>query len=136
MKLLGFQETVELIIKKHPEYRADAYFFLHDTLQFSLKRRRKKAASAYLTTQELMDGFRLKVLQDFGPMSMTLLNYWGIKKCEDIGQMIFYLVEAGVLGKTQSDTLSSFSNIFDFEKEFVAPFQPKPTNCNSTITAL
>lgn len=128
MQVLGFQEAVNLIVKKHPIYRADAYFFLHDALNLALKRRRKNRkgiASSHLTAVELLEGFRLKALQDFGPMTITVLNYWGIKNCESIGQIVFYLIEIGILGKTENDTLESFANIFDFEQEFVLPFQPK-----------
>lgn len=127
MHVLGFQEAVDLIVEKHPCYRSEAYFFLHDTLNFSLKRRRKnrKNPSVHLSALELLEGFRAKALQEFGPMAITVLYYWGIKKCEDIGQMVFYLIETGVLGRTQDDTLSTFSNVFDFEEAFVTPFQPK-----------
>ena len=140
MHVLGFQEAVDLIIEKYPCYRGEAYFFLHDALNFALKRRRKnrKDPSAHLTARELLEGFRAKALQEFGPMAITVLHYWGIKKGEDIGQMVFYLIETGVLGKTQNDTLNSFSNVFDFEEAFVHPFQPKNSHEHvaSTMTVL
>jgi alkylresorcinol/alkylpyrone synthase len=42
----------------------------------------------------------------------------------DIGQIVFNLIEAGVVGKTEDDTLAAFSDGFDFQQAFVHPFLP------------
>ena len=56
-------------------------------------------------------------------MTMTVLEYWGVRCSEDIGHMVFNLVQAGVFGKTDDDTLESFAGGFDFRSAFVIPFQ-------------
>ena len=55
---------------------------------------------------------------------MTVLEYWGVKSGEDVGYMVFNLVNAGVFGKTDEDTIESFRGGYDFHSAFVAPFQP------------
>ena len=80
--------------------------------------------SAHVSAPELLEGFRLHALQEFGPMAITVLAIWGIQSCEDVGNMVFNLVETGVFGKTEEDTIENFRNGFDFEKEFVVPFRP------------
>ena len=141
MPVLGFQEAVEKILLNDQRYRTDAYFFLRDVLDFTIKRRkkqqkqRKEGSSLHVTSSELLEGFRLQTLKEFGPMSVTVLDYWGVKSGSDIGQIIFNLIEAGVLGKTENDTLTSFSNAFDFEKVFVLPFQPAvPSVLEASLT--
>ena len=42
--------------------------------------------------------------------------------------MVFNLIEAGIFGKTEEDSLEDFKNVYDFEEAFVKPFAPaKPT---------
>jgi uncharacterized repeat protein (TIGR04138 family) len=71
-----------------------------------------------------LEAFRVHGLKEFGPMALTVLEYWGVRSCEDVGQMVFNLVNAGVFGKTDADTLDSFRNVYDFHDAFSAPFRP------------
>jgi uncharacterized repeat protein (TIGR04138 family) len=125
--ILGFQEAVEKIVIHDLRYRADAYLFLREVMDLTVKRQkkqRKELRPMHVSAAELLEAFRLLALKEFGPMALTLLQYWGIKNSADIGQIVFNLIEAGVVGKTEDDTLASFSNGFDFQQAFVHPFQP------------
>ena len=55
-------------------------------------------------------------------MGATLLEDWGITCCKNIGEIVFLFIEHGVFGKQDSDTIEDFSEIFDFEEAFTAPF--------------
>ncbi len=125
--ILGFQEAVEKIVAHDQRYRLDAYLFLREVMDFAVKRQkkqRKQLQPMHVSTAELLEAFRLFALKEFGPMSLTLLQYWGIQNSADIGKIIFNLIEAGVVGKTEDDTLAAFSNGFDFQEAFVHPFEP------------
>ncbi len=127
MQAIGFQEAVEKILEQDQRYQAEAYAFLRDALETTLKRRKKAARkdpSAHVSGEELLEGFRIHSLQECGPMTVTVLNYWGVRNCEDVGQMVFNLVNAGVFGKTDEDTLESFRHGYDFQDAFVKPFRP------------
>ncbi len=128
MQTIGFQEAVEKVCSADSRYQAEAYVFLRDALDSTLKRRKKakKDTSAHVSAPELLDGFRLHALHEFGPMAITVLAYWGVRSSEDVGHMVFNLVETGVFGKTDEDNLENFRNGFDFEKAFVEPFKPAP----------
>jgi uncharacterized repeat protein (TIGR04138 family) len=130
MAAIGFQGAVEKIVAEDSRYDGEGYAFLRDALDATLKRRKKarKDASANVSAAELLEGFRLHALQEFGPMALTVLNYWGIHNCEDIGHMVFNLVESGVFVKTDEDTIESFREGYDFEEAFVQPFLPAPEN--------
>lgn len=126
MQPLNFQEAVQKIRSDDPSYHADAYGFLRDALEATLKRRKKmrRENPSHISAAELLDGFRAKALQDFGPMSLMVLNHWGIRSSEDIGRMVFNLVAAGVFGRSEEDSLENFRDALDFEAAFVAPFRP------------
>jgi uncharacterized repeat protein (TIGR04138 family) len=133
MQAIGFQGAVEKILAEDSRYDVEGYAFLRDALDATLKRRKKarKDAPANVNAAELLEGFRLHTLQEFGPMSVTVLNYWGIRSCEDIGYMVFNLVQSGVFVKTDEDTIESFREGYDFDEAFVVPFQPAPENLST-----
>ena len=130
MQSIGFQEALEKIVVEDPRYQAEAYIFLRDALETTLKRRKKtrKDLSAHVSAAELLEGFRLHALQECGPMTVTVLDYWGVHTCEDIGNLVFNLVNAGVFGKTEDDTLEGFRQGYDFDQAFVQPFRPASGN--------
>ncbi len=128
MQAIGFQEALERVLRDDSRYHADAYIFLRDALEATLKRRKKarKEASGHVAAAELLDGFRLHALQEFGPMAMMVLDYWGVHSTDDIGNMVFNLVHVGIFGKTDEDTPESFREGYDFVEAFVLPFRPAP----------
>ena len=125
MQTTGFQEAVEAVSRGDKRYHPEAYVFLRDSLEATLKRRKKatKEVGGHVAAKELLDGFRIHALGEFGPMSMTVLDYWGVRCSEDVGHMVFNLVQAGVFGKTDEDSLESFvAGGFNFRAAFVTPF--------------
>jgi uncharacterized repeat protein (TIGR04138 family) len=127
MQHTGFHEAVETICRSDGRYHPEAYAFLRDSLEATIKRRKKtrKETGSHVGAAELLDGFRIHALGEFGPMSMMVLDYWGVRASEDVGNLVFNLVDAGVFGKTDEDTIESFRDVFDFESAFVAPFRPE-----------
>jgi uncharacterized repeat protein (TIGR04138 family) len=93
-----------------------------------LKRRSKSKQKAshggHVSAGELLEGFRLHALKEFGPMTTLVLDHWGIRSCADIGRMVFLLVEAGAFGRTENDSVEDFEGGYDFHEAFVAPFLP------------
>jgi uncharacterized repeat protein (TIGR04138 family) len=132
MQTIGFQEAVEALSKEDRRYHVEAYAFLRDALEATLKRRKKakKDTSGHVAGKELIEGFRIHALDQFGPMAMTVLDYWGVRACDDIGHMVFNLVQAGVFGKTDDDSLGDFSGHYDFHEAFVVPFEPAKNRLN------
>ena len=129
----SFHEVVEEIIEREPRFSKEAYIFLKEALELTIKQkeRGKTETGSHVDAAELLDGFRQLALKEFGPMVMTVLEYWGVKDSEDVGRMVFDLITAGVFGKTESDSLEDFHQALDFHAAFVAPFQPgqsKPAN--------
>jgi uncharacterized repeat protein (TIGR04138 family) len=130
MKVSGFNEAVAIAVSKEENYRPEGYQFLRESLEATIKKRSKakqQSPSLHVSASELLDGFRRLALKEFGPMAPVVLQYWGITGCEDIGKMVFHLVEAGAFGRTENDTIEDFRSGFDFHEAFVAPFlPPKP----------
>src|SRR5438046_2715343 len=126
MQKIGFAEALDSIVASDPRYQRDAYIFLRDALDFTTKQQKKvKGVSVrHVTGPELLDGVRRYALKEFGPMVVTVFDSWGIHSCEDIGHMVFNLIDAGVFGKTEQDSIEDFKKVYDFEEAFVKPFAP------------
>lgn len=136
MKVSGFNEAVAIAVAKEERYRPEGYQFLRESLEATLKKRSKSKqppTSPHVTASELLEGFRLQAVKEFGPMSPTVLEYWGISSCGDIGKMVFHLVEAGAFGRTENDSLSDFEKGFDFHQAFVVPFLPPASPAASSL---
>src|ERR1700751_205992 len=103
----SFNEIVDQIIEKDPRYGKEAYIFLKDALEFTIKQRKRGKAEpgSHVNPDELLEGFRQLALKEFGPMVMTVLEYWGVQTSSDVGQIVFNLIGAGAFGKTESDLL-------------------------------
>ena len=132
MQKPAFHETLDQVVSLDPRYSREAYGFLREALEFTQKKRRKsRAESTHVSANELLAGFREYSLQQFGPMGLTVLEYWGVRSTGDVGRMVFNLIEAGVFGRAEDDRIEDFENGFSFQEAFVDPFRPaqqRPAN--------
>lgn len=137
MQALRFDAAVDAIVENDKRYDPGAYFFLKDALDFTIKRTKGEndGEERHVSGQELLIGARDFALQEFGPMSATLLREWGIRACKDIGEMVFVLIEEGMFGRQDSDTKDDFRDLFDLEESLTAPFLPKSAAAAATPAA-
>ncbi len=114
------------MIAQDPRFAREAYHFTREALDFTQKliSRENKGTVRHVTGQELLDGIRQYALQQYGPMTMTVLAEWNIKKCRDFGDIVFNMVESGLLAKTDQDTRNDFQQGYDFTDAFRKPFWP------------
>ncbi len=115
-----FFEKVEKICQQDSRYKPDAYEFLMEALFFTQKTLKKPY---HVSGKELLEGIRSLVLERFGPMSLTVLKHWGVKKTVDFGEIVFNLVNSGLLKKTEEDKISDFKDAYDFKEAFVEGYK-------------
>ena len=124
MKHIGFEEAIARIRERDTRFDPEAYRFLQAALEYTIRHFNKPASGPerHVTGGELLEGFRRLALKEFGPLARRVLSHWGLHRTEDIGAMVFALVEAGALGKTERDRLEDFAGGYDFETAFRTPF--------------
>lgn len=122
----NFEDVLNKILREDSRYGRDAYIFLREALEFAQKAISKanKQNVRHISGQELLNGIREYALAMFGPMTLTVFNEWGIKTCEDFGQMVFAMVENNLLRKSDNDSPDDFKNGYDFDEAFRIPFLP------------
>lgn len=127
MQQVQFEQAIVSILGRDKRFDPHAFFFLKDSLDFTLKRAAdgNSGLSRHVSGGELLEGFRDLALEQFGPMASTLMIEWGIRECSDVGEMVFLLIEEQMFGKQDSDTKEDFLGTFDMQEALTQPFLPK-----------
>ncbi|MCB1195218.1 hypothetical protein KDK77_03450 [bacterium] len=113
-------DVFEEITQKDNRYEIEAYNFVLLGLNYTMSTLDKPR---HITGKELLEGIRVYALEQFGPMARTVLEHWGITCSEDIGEIVFNLVEHELLGKNQNDSKEDFRGVYDFHEAFDKPFK-------------
>jgi uncharacterized repeat protein (TIGR04138 family) len=108
-------EILGRLQEKDPRFHAKAYLFVLSALQSVVNRLQPPR---HISGSELALGVRDLALERFGPLARTVLEHWGIHATDDVGRIVFALVECGVLVKQDEDRLEDFRDVFDFEEAF------------------
>jgi uncharacterized repeat protein (TIGR04138 family) len=127
MQAIQFEQAVVSIMKRDKRFAPHAYFFLKDALDFILKRIAEggNEQPRHVSGPELLTGYRDLALEQFGPMAATLMTEWGVRKCSDVGDMVFHLIEEQIFGKQESDCKEDFAGTFDLDDSLRSPFLPQ-----------
>ena len=127
MHELNFDLKVDQIVARDLRYRREAYSFVREAVDFTQKvvSRENLEKTRHVTGQQLLDGIRQFALKEFGPMAVTVLEEWGITSCPDFGEIVFNMVDVGLLGLKEQDRREDFQKGYDFTTAFRKPFWPK-----------
>ena len=122
-----FDEVLDQIVEKDKRFHRDAYVFVTQAVEFTQKAISKanKGRIRHISGQELLAGIKTYALDRYGPMAITLFDEWGVKRCEDFGEIVFNIVDHGLLKKTEADSRADFQDGYDFYEAFRKPFLPK-----------
>ena len=101
-----------------PKYHPAAYEFVDHALRFTQKKLSKPADDAHITGRQLLEGLRELALKEFGMMTILVFRRWGITGTEDIGRIVWEMIESKDMHKTDRDRLSDFADVYDFEEAF------------------
>ena len=122
----------ELIaVAKTTKYPPGAFEFVQLGLEFTVSRLHGKlrpdqeAGSRHVSGQDLCQGLRDYALAQYGLLARTVLKRWQITRTEDFGQIVFAMVDAGLMHKNQDDSIRDFVDVYDFAEAFPATLNLK-----------
>jgi len=130
-----FVEVVERIHAEDPTYAKGAYEFVRLGLNFTLTHLQKEgtlSGRGHISGGQLLEGLKLFALDQFGPLTLTVFEEWNIRSCPDFGRIVFKLVEHGVLGKRDSDSMEDFEGGYDFHEAFAKLYEPQSNPARSS----
>ena len=115
------------LLQSDLRYQMQAYQFVQDSLAFAQEvlpqEEPQPGEDPHLTGQELCEAIRLFAIDQFGYMSKTVLNNWGIHETRDFGEIVYNLIDIGLLRPSDKDEREHFADVYSFEKAFVEDFQ-------------
>ena len=110
-----FSSKLSALLKKHSRYKPEAYLFVMESLDHAIQRLQE---ARHISGSELLKEIRDEAEQQFGPMAETVFAHWGIKNSLDFGQLVFNMVQEGILSKSESDVMQDFYDRDFFQKLF------------------
>jgi uncharacterized repeat protein (TIGR04138 family) len=96
-------------------YNERAYLFLLGTIEFLQSRLEVRR---HVTAAELAWACRDFALQQYGLLAPVVLAHWGITRTDDLGRIVYTLVEVGLLVTQPGDHESDFNAVYEFTDAF------------------
>ncbi|WP_396205387.1 Minf_1886 family protein [Gemmatimonas sp.] len=116
MTELAFREGImDQIRLREQRFDERAYLFVLSALEHSQSRLTERR---HITGPELAHACRELALQRFGVMARLVLENWGMCSTMDIGDIVFTLVDLGLLISQPQDSRDDFFGVFDFADAF------------------
>lgn len=108
-------EVMEQIRLRESRYAEGAYLFVLAALEY---KQAQIEPRRHISGRELAIACRELALMRYGVMARIVLERWGVRCTQDIGSVVFTLVDLGYLAKLPSDTREQFDNVYDFADVF------------------
>ena len=107
-------DVVDSIREQDPRYRRESYLFVMAALDHVVRRLTRPR---HVSGQELLGGIVNLAKDEYGPLAQAVLEEWGLNNSVDVGNVVFHLVEAGVLGREPTDRIEDFQGGIDIRHE-------------------
>ncbi len=104
-------EMLDEILAADRRYARDAYIFVSESLGYTVQ---QAGRVGHVSGRELCEGLAEYALRQFGRLARAVLESWGVRTSEDIGNIVFNMVEVGLLRKTEEDRREDFVGALDF----------------------
>ena len=143
--MLDPSHPIAKLLKEDNRFAFDAYVFVFEALGYAqnvLEMGNESASEPpeieepaadqedtperHISGQELCESIRLFALEQFGYMSKSVLNSWGIHGTGDFGEIVFNLIRIGQMRKTKTDCREDFNDVYDFDTAFRRDFKITP----------
>ncbi|MCK5708216.1 MAG: hypothetical protein KAI43_11235 [Candidatus Aureabacteria bacterium] len=115
--LNDFIKDVKKIIRTDKRFQVEAYTFVMECLHFYTQNK-KLPTGKHITGRELLLGFRDYAQKSFGPMAKFTLNLWGIHTTQDVGDIVYNMIDKGLMGREEADSLDDFKDVYNFDDIF------------------
>ena len=113
------EEVMARIRAIDAKYHERAYIFVLAALEYCQQHREERG---HISGQELARACRDFAMERFGLTARTVLCHWGIEKTDDIGRIVYILIDAELLIQHPEDRIEDFLRVYDFEREFEAEY--------------
>lgn len=108
------EEKLLQLAEYYGKYRREAYLFVLNALEHTVTALPEKR---HVTGFELVHGITAYGSTQFGALGKIIFEQWGITQTLHFGEIVFHLIEVGLLSKTEHDCLDDFKDVFDLQQK-------------------
>jgi uncharacterized repeat protein (TIGR04138 family) len=129
-KPVATPKSIEQVAEETVVYALEAFYFVESGLQSTTKslRRTRKRRGGHVTGQELAEGLREAAQRRWGMLAGLVLERWGVRNTYDFGRIVYAMIDAGMMGKTEEDSIEDFRDVYDFQTAFTKSYKIAPVN--------
>ena len=121
---------LEALLRLDSRYAYEAYEFVFAALSHTLSMMGKCQSAeietgedSHVSGQQLLGGIRDLAQQEFGLMARIVFRLWGIDRTGDFGEIVFNLIEAGLMNKTARDDRKDFFDVYDLDEALARDYR-------------
>lgn len=120
------QRSVEDVLLANGHYPPEAFAFVQRGLAFTVEklgRQDRPEGERHVTGQELCVGLRELAVKEWGRLARPVLTHLNIRRTDDFGKMVFYLIDNSLMQKRPEDAVEDFFGVYDFAEAFDGPYR-------------
>lgn len=111
------------LLTKSTDFPIDAFAFVQEGLRHTVETLQRnndefESPNRHVSGRELCLGLRDFAIGQYGLLARTVLEQWGIQKTDDFGEIVFAMVEAGLMRASEDDSTDDFRGVYHFDEAF------------------
>ncbi len=111
------------VLKEAGPYPIEAFHFVQEGLRYTVHRFHANAETMalddrHVSGRQLCLGLRDFAVEQYGMMAPAVLSHWNITRTDDFGRIVFAMITAGMMTKTEDDNIEDFRAVYDFSEAF------------------
>jgi uncharacterized repeat protein (TIGR04138 family) len=117
------------IVRRDRRYGYEAYEFVFEALSHTQRMVGRVPLGGETPTEEhhvsgkeILEGAVDLAREEYGFLARTVFQQWGIRRTDDLGEIVFNLIESGLLSKTDADSRADFHDVFDLDRALTDGF--------------
>jgi uncharacterized repeat protein (TIGR04138 family) len=118
----NLEARLKEVAAKDGRYHINAYRFVYESLDYTVKQLDRKR---HISGRELLEGIKDLALEQFGALGFMVFDVWGVHQTGDFGNIVFNLIDAEMMSRSEEDSREEFENVYDFRHVFRIGAQPR-----------
>ena len=100
-----FDRKLSQLLIQEKRFPEDAYRFVSDAVAYTVS---QLTARRHVSAAELLDGIRGFAVSEYGAVAGAVMSGWGLKREDDVGTVVYLLIDAGLLRASENDSPADF----------------------------
>ena len=114
---------LEKLCDSDPTWPYEAYEFILEAIELASDIQEPGSAEIHLSGRQIALAAKQLAIEWFGLMAPTVFSFWGVASTRDMGELVFKLIEFGMLTRQEGDRIEDFDDIFAIPDDLVSGYR-------------